>query len=350
MNINDFDWSTLEPTEIVTEDKEVEAEFDIIVVGGGIAGLTAALYSARAGFSTLVLTGEIMSAVDFPGGQLMLTDSIVNYPGFTGKTGPELIETVMTQAESQGAALVEGRVESIDFNFRHNYHRVLCTDGRMFGGSKVILATGAIARRLGVGGENALYGRGVSSCATCDGEFAKGKKVAVIGGGDVAVEDALYLTKHAEHVYVIHRRDILRSQLPAARTLKEHPKVTMIWNSTVSEILGDTSVEGLVYETGPEVSSLDVEAVFVAIGHEPQNELAFDGSGGNVIDVHESGYLMAWGTRTSVPGVFVAGDIVDDKYRQAITAAASGAQAAIDATRELGAKGVEVDEDGNQIP
>lgn len=325
------------------------AKYDVIIIGGGIAGLSAALYAARAGHATLVLEGLLMSSTDYPGGQLMLTPSIENYPGFAGGSGADLIATVRSQAESFGAVLHEDRATEIaPAAVPGAYHEVKTSNGDSVYGRKVIIATGSIARRLGVPGEDDLYGHGVSSCATCDGPFFAGKTVAVVGGGEVAVEDALYMTEHAEHVYLIHRRNRLRSTAPAARTLEQHPKVTILWNTVVKEVIGkmpeaetallfsQPSVDHLLIETPDGEKTLPVSALFVAVGHDPQTEVCFKhDSTQAVIELDGYGYIKARGTRTNIPGVFVAGDVADPVYRQAITAAATGAQAGMEASREL---------------
>lgn len=308
-------------------------DVDVLVIGAGMSGLSAGLYAARAGWKTLVLEGALMSSVDYPGGQLMLTPEIENYPGFASGSGAELINITRGQAEAMGASIQEGRVERIDFDPQGVRHVVHTDLGETYAASKVILATGAIARRLGVPGEDDFYGRGVSSCATCDGSFFAGKTVAVVGGGDVAVEDALYMTQHADHVYLIHRRDSLRASSPQAISLLQHPNVTVLWNTQVVNVNGSAAVESVDLISDKGAAVLPVSGLFVAIGHDPQSELAMNDSA--LIEVDGYGYIVAQGTKTNLPGVFVSGDVADSVYRQAVTAAATGAMAAIDATREL---------------
>lgn len=309
--------------------------YDVIIVGGGPAGLTAGLYTSRGGLKTLVLEGEFLSNTEMPGGQLMLTPEIENYPGFPGGTGDTLIDIMRSQTESFGAEI---RTEmAIAMSLEGSIRTVMTSEG-VYAGRSIIVATGAVARRLGVVGEDVHFGRGVSVCATCDGAFFRDKTVVVVGGGDTAVEDALFMTKFAKHVYVVHRRDKLRSTGPEARALIEHPNVTMVWNSTVSSILGEAKVEcvELTDIRTQETSLMSVDGVFVAIGHDPAT--AFLGTeGSSLVELGVGNYILLKdrSTYTSVPGVFAAGDVADDVYRQAITAAASGCQAALDAERWL---------------
>lgn len=330
---------SLDPTGEQETAVKSDGTFDILIIGAGISGLSAGIYAARAGYSTLILEGALMSAVDYPGGQLMLTEDIENFPGFPSGSGSDLIFTVRQQAENFGANIREGRVESASFGVAGRKHKVVTDEGETFFAKKLILATGAIARRLEVPGEDKLFGRGVSSCATCDGAFFKDKVVAVVGGGDVAVEDALYLTQHATKVYLIHRRDELRSTSPQARTLLAHPKVTPVWNTQVMSINGMDEVESVsVASSDGNVEDIAVSGVFVAIGHDPQTEL-IEHTENAENTAHGYITLTPGGVKTSVDGFFVCGDVNDKVYRQAITAAASGAQAAIEATRELAGEG-----------
>jgi thioredoxin reductase (NADPH) len=319
--------------DIIRDAESLIERYDAIVIGGGISGLSAGLYAARSGMRTLILEGEFMSSVDYPGGQLMLTPEIENYPGFTGGSGMDLIETARTQAEKSGAEILEGRVSEITFSSSESLVHTVHVDDVKYHTKTVIIATGAIARRLEIPGEDTFFGRGVSTCATCDGAFFKDKPVAVVGGGDVAVEDALYLTKHASHVYLIHRRDTLRTSSPSARTLLEHPNVTVLWDTTVDEVFGSQFVEGVFLNREGKTEPLVVNGLFVAIGHDPQSEVC--ANSGDIIEVDGHGYIVANGTRTNVPGIFVAGDVADAKYRQAITAAATGAMSAMDALHYL---------------
>lgn len=351
-----------------------ENTYDTIVVGGGISGLTAGIYTARAAQKTLIIEGDYNSSIDMPGGQLILTPEIENFPGFKGGggmglvgtvrkkiadlpeldegTGLELLETVKEQVEAIPGLMGNGGFDLIEivkeqaedngceiitanavgFDLAGNtLHSVTTNYGETYYAKSIILATGAVARRLGVTGEDEFYGRGVSACATCDGAFFKGKKVAVVGGGDTAVEDALYMADLAEEVILIHRRDELRSDGPESRKLMEAKNVRVIWNSTVKSIEGsDNKVDHVVltHMDGTE-STLDVSALFVAIGHDPATK-HFHGVG---VEVRGDMYLVERDTYTNIPGVFAAGDVADSIYRQAITAAASGAKAGMNAIK-----------------
>ena len=292
----------------------------VAIIGSGPAGLTAAIYAARAELAPRVFEG--LEA----GGQLMLTTEVENYPGFPdGVMGPELMELLRRQAARFGAQLERAEVTRVDFSRRPF---LIWVDDREYQADSVIVATGAAARWLGVPGEDRLRGRGVSACATCDGFFFKGQPVAVVGGGDSAMEEALFLTKFATQVTVIHRRDALRATAIMARRVQEHPKIQVRWNTVVEEVLGNGTVAGVRLRdtvTG-QASDLAVQGVFVAIGHDPRTELS---RGQLALD--DKGYLRTQsGTMTSVPGVFGAGDVVDSTYRQAVTAAGMGARAAID--------------------
>jgi thioredoxin reductase (NADPH) len=298
----------------------------LVVIGSGPAGLTAAIYAARAGLSPVVVDG--LQA----GGQLMLTTEVENFPGFPdGVMGPEFMDLMRRQAERFGARLVAGEVSRVDFSSRPFLVEVNGTDQHH--ADAVVIATGAEARWLGIPGEERLRGYGVSACATCDGFFFKGRRIAVVGGGDSAMEEALFLTRFASEVVVVHRRDEFRASAIMARRVLEHPKVGVRWNALPVEVLGGDAVTGLRVRdtvTGAE-EDLPVEGVFVAIGHDPATAL-FRGQ----LDLDERGYLRTFGnTATSVPGVFAAGDVSDSTYRQAITAAAAGCRAAIDAERWL---------------
>lgn len=306
---------------------------DVIVIGGGISGLSAGLYAARGGRDTLVLEGELVSSVDYPGGQLMLTPEIENFPGFAGGSGEDLVTLVRNQTQGAGAHILTERVTEFHPNPETGLHRVVTSEGT-YSAPVIILATGAIARRLEVEGEDRLFGRGVSTCATCDGAFFKGKTVAVVGGGEVAVEDALYLTRHAAQVYMIHRRDQLRATSPQARDIVNNPLVQMVWNSHVTQVHGQNKVDSItVVNSDGEETLLPLDGLFVAVGHDPQSEILRQGSG--LVDLFDNGYVITNGTRTNIAGVYAAGDVVDSVYRQAITAAASGAQAAMDALRDF---------------
>jgi len=301
------------------------ADYDVVIIGSGPAGLTAAVYSARALVRTLVIAGRVS------GGQLMLTSTVENFPGFSnGIQGPDLMVEMRKQAEHFGAEIVDDDVESVDF--KKKLKRIVYGK-RSVTSDAVIIATGSSAKWLGIPSEAKLRGRGVSSCATCDGYFFRNKPVAVVGGGDTAIEEALFLTKYATEVEIIHRRDKLRATKIMQRRALSEPKILFRWDSVVDEILGQNKVEGLKIrnlKTG-EVSMLPVEGVFMAIGFQP-NTKVFEGQ----IQLDEKGYVVVTNnTETSAEGVFVAGDVHDYKYRQAITAAGEGCKAAIDALSYL---------------
>jgi thioredoxin reductase (NADPH) len=300
---------------------------DVIIIGSGPAGLTAALYAARANLTPLVIEGLES------GGQLMLTTLVENWPGHRdGIMGPKLMEEMRAQAEKFGAAIIQGNVESV--SLQHRPFAVRTADGEYHSRS-LIIATGASARLLGLESERALIGHGVSTCATCDGFFFRGKPIAVVGGGDSAMEEAIFLTKFASSVTVVHRRDVLRASKIMQDKAFANPKISFVWNSEIEEVLdpANREVTALVLrnnKTG-ERSTLDVAGVFVAIGHTPNTEL-FKGQ----LEMDGNGYIVTHsGTRTNVPGVFAAGDVQDHVYRQAITAAGSGCMAAIDAEKYL---------------
>jgi thioredoxin reductase (NADPH) len=299
----------------------------MVIVGSGPAGLTAAVYAARAALAPLVLQG--MQA----GGQLMLTTEVENFPGFPdGVMGPELMDLMRRQAEKFGARFVAGDVSRVDFSSRPFLVEVDGSEEHR--AASVIVATGAEARWLGIPGEERLRGYGVSACATCDGFFFKGRRVAVVGGGDSALEEALFLTRFAAEVVVVHRRDQFRAAAIMARRVAENPRIKVRWNALPVEVLGGNAVTGLRLRdtrTGTE-EELAVEGVFVAIGHDPATSL-FRGQA----ELDARGYLSTFGgsTMTSVAGDFAAGDVADATYRQAVTAAAAGCRAAIDAQRWL---------------
>ncbi|MBN1884838.1 MAG: thioredoxin-disulfide reductase [Candidatus Krumholzibacteriota bacterium] len=296
---------------------------DVIIIGSGPAGLTAAIYTARAGLDTVVVEG--MSA----GGQLTITSEVENFPGFPdGIQGPELMQRMRRQAEKFGAAITAGEVTAVSFTAET---RSVTIGSETIEAKAVIIATGSSSRWLGLESETALRGRGVSGCATCDGFFFTGKEIAVIGGGDAAIEEATFLTRFASKVTVIHRRDELRASKAMQDKVFAMEKIVFEWDSVVEDILGvdEGKVTGILLrnvKTG-ETKTLAVEGVFVAIGHEPATA-AFAGA----LDLDEKGYVVVTnGTRTSAPGVFAAGDVKDTRYKQAISAAGSGCMAAIDA-------------------
>ena len=300
-------------------------EYDIAIIGSGPAGLTAAIYAGRAMVKTLVLAGRIS------GGQLMLTSEVENFPGFSnGIQGPELMQEMRKQAERFGAEIIDEDVDSVDFE---HLPFKLVTDGKVHTAKSVIVATGSSAKWLGLPSEERLRGRGVSSCATCDGYFFREKRVVVVGGGDTAVEEALFLTKYATQVTLVHRRDSLRASKIMQNRAMTNPKIKFIWNSVVEEITGEGKVEGVRIRNVKTnaASMLPCDGLFVAIGHQP-NTNAFGGQ----IELDEKGYVVSRnGTQTSVDGVFVAGDVHDYKYRQAATAAGEGCKAAMDALNYL---------------
>ncbi|MBV8345700.1 MAG: thioredoxin-disulfide reductase [Candidatus Eremiobacteraeota bacterium] len=305
----------------------------VIIIGSGPAGLTAAVYAARANLEPLVLAGGLY------GGQLMLTTDVENYPGFAeGIMGPDLMIRFREQAERFGARIQNVDVTSIDFANRPLSVRT--ADSR-HEAETVIVATGASARWLGIPGEERLRGRGVSSCATCDGAFFRDKRIFVAGGGDSAAEEALFLTRFGRSVTIVHRRDRLRaSKIMAARVLS-HEKIRVLWNSVIEEVLGITHVTELRIKNvaNGKVADVEADALFVAIGHTP-NTAVFSGQ----LDLDERGYVASPdGTSTNIEGVFVAGDVNDFRYRQAVTAAGAGCRAAMDAEKYLEALEFKVD-------
>jgi thioredoxin reductase (NADPH) len=299
--------------------------YDVVIIGSGSAGYTAAVYACRSGRKTLVLAGSI------PGGQLMITSEVENYPGFPeGVLGPELMEKFRRQAERFGPEIVYDDVSFVDFSsgpFK------IVAGGKTYEGKSVIIATGANAKWLGLPSETKFRGRGVSSCATCDGFFFKGKDVVTVGGGDTAMEEANFLANITNSVTVVHRRDMLRASKIMQERATANPKIRFIWDSAVKEITGDDKVTGVQLhnlKSGKD-SHVKAEGVFVAIGYEPNT-----GFLKGKVELDSQGYVVTRKeTETSVQGVFAAGDVRDHKYRQAITAAADGCKAAIDADRFL---------------
>ena len=301
---------------------------DLVIIGSGPAGYTAAIYAARAELKPVVFEGAVSA-----GGALMNTTEVENFPGFiNGVMGPELMDSMREQAKRFGAELITDDVTAVDLS--SEIKTITDGYGNVVKAKAVILATGSAYREIGLENEKRLSGRGVSWCATCDGFFFKDKVIAVVGGGDSAVEEATFLTKFGSKVLLIHRRDSLRASKIMQERAFNNPKIEMVWNSEVVDILGDTNVSGLRLkntQTG-ELSEIEIGGLFVAIGHIPRSELVK-----GQVDLDNEGYVKVEGrsTRTNLTGVFACGDLVDHTYRQAITAAGSGCQAALDAERFL---------------
>lgn len=305
----------------------------VLIIGSGPAGYTAAIYAGRANLSPVIIQGMQ------PGGQLTITTDVDNYPGFEeGIQGPELMQRMQAQAERFGTKVMFDSVT--ETHLRETPIRVVCDSGDVHTADALIIATGATARWLGIPSEKKLAGFGVSACATCDGFFFRGQEVAVIGGGDTAVEEAIFLTNFCNRVYVVHRRDRLRAEKVMQDHMFANDKITPVWNVTVDEILGDPKAGGVNgvrlknVNTG-ELSELKVTGVFIAIGHKPNTAIF-----GDQLDMDEAGYLITKpdSTATNLPGVFAAGDVQDKIFRQAITAAGSGCMAALEVERYLSAK------------
>ncbi|MEI2650599.1 MAG: thioredoxin-disulfide reductase [Microthrixaceae bacterium] len=312
---------------------------EVVIIGSGPAGLTAAIYTARANLNPVILEGEPSSTSDQPGGQLMLTTEVENFPGFPeGITGPELMINLRSQASRFGATILTVKASKVDFSERPFKVWVGDTDAEpTYIAESVIVATGAQSLMLGLEAEQRLIGHGLSTCATCDGFFFRGHDICVVGGGDSAVEEATFLTRFADSVTIIHRRDSLRASKIMQDRAHSNPKIKFLWNSVVEDVLGETSVKAVLVrnvDTG-EVTEHAFSGIFVAIGHRPTTDL-FAGQ----LELKDNGYIVTDGksTRTSVEGVFACGDVQDDYYRQAITAAGSGCAAAIDAERWLEAQ------------
>jgi thioredoxin reductase (NADPH) len=307
----------------------------VLIIGSGPAGLTAAIYTARASLAPLVIEGEPSSTSDQPGGQLMLTTEVENFPGFPeGIMGPELMMRCREQASRFGAQFLTEKVTRVDFSSRP--FRAWVRDDE-YTADSVIVSTGAQSLMLGLEEESRLIGHGLSTCATCDGFFFRGQEIIVVGGGDSALEEAQFLTKFASKVTIVHRRDTLRASKIMQDRAFANDKIEFIWNSQVTKLLGDDKVTGveLTSTIDGSMRTLNVTGVFVAIGHRPNTDL-FKG----VLDMEDSGYLVTkpGSTYTNVAGVFACGDVQDHTYRQAITAAGSGCMAAIDCERWLEAQ------------
>ena len=304
----------------------------VIIIGSGPAGLTAAIYTARASLEPLIIEGEPSSTSDQPGGQLMLTTEVENFPGFPeGIMGPELMMNFRSQAERFGAKFLTEKVTKVDFSARP--FKVWVRDDE-YHADAVIVSTGARSLMLGLEEEQRLIGHGLSTCATCDGFFFRDHHIAVVGGGDSAIEEASFLTKFASKVTLIHRRDEFRASKIMQERAFANPKIEVLWNHTVTKINGESKVDGIEVTNTVDgsVSTLPVTGVFIAIGHRPNTDL-FSG----VLDMDEAGYLQTQpdSSYTNIDGVFACGDVQDHTYRQAITAAGSGCMAAIDTERWL---------------
>lgn len=316
----------------------MDQDRNVIIIGSGPAGLTAAIYTARANLRPLVIEGEPSSTSDQPGGQLMLTTEVENFPGFIdGIMGPELMANFRAQAERFGAEFITAKAGAVDLGGPP--HKITVED-TVYTARAVIVATGARSLMLGLPNERRLLGHGVSTCATCDGFFFRTKEIAVVGGGDSAVEEALFLTKFATKVTIIHRRRELRASKIMQDRARRNERIEFLWDSVVEDVIGDSSVSALQVrnvETG-ELSTLPVSGLFVAIGHVPNTDL-FKGW----LEMDDTGYLRTehGSTFTNRDGVFACGDVQDHIYRQAITAAGSGCMAAIDTERWLEAHGEE---------
>lgn len=299
---------------------------NVLIIGAGAAGLTAAIYTARANLSPIVIEGMQ------PGGQLTTTSDVENYPGFpNGVDGTMLMADMRAQAERFGTRYIFGEV--VEMQVSDSTYSVQLTDGETIESKTVIIATGATAKYLGLPSEEAFLGRGVSACATCDGAFYRDVPVVVVGGGDTACEEAIFLTRFASKVTMVHRRDVFRASKIMAQRAMEHEKIDIAWNTVVEEVLGDDSgVVGVRLRNGEtnEVSEVECKGYFSAIGHKPNTEV-FSG----MLETDEVGYLVANGVKTSLPGVYAAGDVADRIYRQAVTAAGTGCAAALEAERYL---------------
>jgi thioredoxin reductase (NADPH) len=304
---------------------EARDQYDVIIIGSGPAGFTAGVYTSRAKLKVLIITGSL------PGGQLMTTSEVENYPGFpNGIFGPELMMNMRQQAERFGTTIIDDEVVKV--NFKNHPFRI-STHSESFEGRAILLCTGASPRKLGINGEEEFGGRGVSYCATCDGPFFKGEEIAVIGGGDTAIEEATFLTKFGKSVKIIHRRDFLRASKILQEKAFENSKIQIIWNHIVTGISGNKKIESIDIKdlTTGMTSNLSVGGLFVAIGHEPNTSIFKD-----QLELDDKGYVvLKENTKTSVEGIFAAGDVHDYRYRQAVTAAGFGCMAALDVEKWL---------------
>ena len=310
------------------ESTEVKNLYDVIIIGSGPAGFTAGVYTSRAKLKTLIISGSL------PGGQLMTTSEVENYPGFpNGIFGPELMMNMRQQAERFGTTVIDDEVLKVNFK---NHPFLISTHSESFEGRAILLCTGASPRKLGINGEQEFGGRGVSYCATCDGPFFRGEEIAVIGGGDTAIEEATFLTKFGKSVKIIHRRDFLRASKILQEKAFENSKIQFIWNHVVTGISGNKKIESIDIKdlTTGKTSNVSVGGLFVAIGHEPNTSIFKD-----QLELDDKGYVvLKENTRTSVEGVFAAGDVHDYRYRQAVTAAGFGCMAALDVEKWLSEK------------
>ena len=310
------------------DSKDAKNLYDVIIIGSGPAGFTSGIYTSRAKLKTLIISGSL------PGGQLMTTSEVENYPGFpNGIFGPELMMNMRQQAERFGTTVVDDEVLNVDFK---NRPFLISTHSESYEGRSILLCTGASPRKLGVDGEQEFGGKGVSYCATCDGPFFKGEEIAVIGGGDTAIEEATFLTKFGKSVKIIHRREFLRASKILQEKAFENSKIQFIWNHVVTRIGGNKKIESIDIKdlTTGKIQNLSVGGLFVAIGHEPNTSIFKD-----QLELDDKGYVVIKdSTRTSVEGVFAAGDVHDYRYRQAVTAAGFGCMAALDVEKWLSEK------------
>ena len=310
------------------DSRDAKNLYDVIIIGSGPAGFTSGIYTSRAKLKTLIISGSL------PGGQLMTTSEVENYPGFpNGIFGPELMMNMRQQAERFGTTVVDDEVLKVDFK---NRPFLISTHSESYEGRAILLCTGASPRKLGIDGEQEFGGKGVSYCATCDGPFFKGEEIAVIGGGDTAIEEATFLTKFGKSVKIIHRRDFLRASKILQEKAFENSKIQFIWNHVVTRIGGNKKIESIDIKdlTTGKIQNLSVGGLFVAIGHEPNTSIFKD-----QLELDDKGYVVIKdSTRTSVEGVFAAGDVHDYRYRQAVTAAGFGCMAALDVEKWLSEK------------